>query len=517
MKKLKLFAIIIAMFLFITAFSTVHAAEMSNEFKSILTDGKLVLNSFQPTNADEAMLAIEMYIMENNQDFTVDSTSYNKDYTSCKILYKVNPSTGKAQEEHVVSIEYKYDANIKKYIDAYVAKLPAGGTKFEVKDMELVNFWVNAKGNTQYLVNYSEDFKKYVDYKNFALNLRMGDASEFYTMCGGIADFKYEGTIYAIKDGMQAEAKHILYVPTNTTETKEALVKAIQERIDNSVGKGKVKVTAGEKTIPQLYSETYKQQIEEAQAKLDAEKAKPAEEQNQSLILQYQNELDNAKTYLEYFEKAYNTKDGDWYFLHDAIGDYYFTATVGDKEHMFIVVKNDTITNKTVEHKTADLTTNVTVETKNAIIPLDTQIKVEKLTSGAEYDKIVKILNVEESEMFDIKLYSESTNKYVTKLENGTFEVKIPLDPKFEGKNLVVYYTDEAGKVTEYTVKVKDGYATFTTNHFSIYTLAVKTNNNTKPEKDETPKTGIVNTTLAVSILTIISVAGITILKNNKK
>ena len=184
---------------------------------------------------------------------------------------------------------------------------------------------------------------------------------------------------------------------------------------------------------------------------------------------------------------------------------------------MFIVVKNDTITNKTVEHKTADLTTNVTVETKNAIIPLDTQIKVEKLTSGAEYDKIVKILNVEESEMFDIKLYSESTNKYVTKLENGTFEVKIPLDPKFEGKNLVVYYTDEAGKVTEYTVKVKDGYATFTTNHFSIYTLAVKTNNNTKPEKDETPKTGIVNTTLAVSILTIISVAGITILKNNKK
>lgn len=93
MKKLKLFAIIIAMFLFVMAFSTVHAAEMSNEFKSILTDGKLVLNSFQPTNADETMLAIEMYIMENNQNFTVDSTSYNKDYTSCKILYKVNPST----------------------------------------------------------------------------------------------------------------------------------------------------------------------------------------------------------------------------------------------------------------------------------------------------------------------------------------------------------------------------------------------------------------------------------------
>lgn len=119
--------------------------------------------------------------------------------------------------------------------------------------------------------------------------------------------------------------------------------------------------------------------------------------------------------------------------------------------------------------------------------------------------------------MFDIKLYSESTNKYVTKLENGTFEVKIPLDPKFEGKNLVVYYTDEAGKVTEYTVTVKDGYATFTTNHFSIYTLAVKTNNNTKPEKDETPKTGTANTTLAVSTIVMMSTICIAILKIKDK
>mgnify|MGYP004595643533 FL=1 len=37
--------------------------------------------------------------------------------------------------------------------------------------MEIVNFWLNAKGNDLYLINYSEDFKnimkKMVDYTSY--------------------------------------------------------------------------------------------------------------------------------------------------------------------------------------------------------------------------------------------------------------------------------------------------------------------------------------------------------------
>ena len=130
-----------------------------------------MLKSIPPTNESEAMILIEENIMMKYPDFSIDSTSYNKDYTSCKILYKVSQSTGKAQEEHVVNIKYQYDENVKKSIDTYVAKLPVTGQNFQVKDMEIVNFWVNAKGNDLYLINYSEDFKnimkKMVDYTSY--------------------------------------------------------------------------------------------------------------------------------------------------------------------------------------------------------------------------------------------------------------------------------------------------------------------------------------------------------------
>ena len=74
--------------------------------------------------------------------------------------------------------------------------------------------------------------------------------------------------------------------------------------------------------------------------------------------------------------------------------------------------------------------------------------------------------------MFDISLFSNSVNKYISKLENGSFEVRIPINEKFKDKNLVVYYVDDIGKVTEYPVEISNNEAIFKTNHFSIYTLA---------------------------------------------
>ena len=61
---------------------------------------------------------------------------------------------------------------------------------------------------------------------------------------------------------------------------------------------------------------------------------------------------------------------------------------------------------------------------------------------------------------------------FVSKLEDGTFEVRIPVPDNLKGKELVAYYTSSDGKTEEYKVEVKDGYAIFRTNHFSVYTLA---------------------------------------------
>ena len=76
---------------------------------------------------------------------------------------------------------------------------------------------------------------------------------------------------------------------------------------------------------------------------------------------------------------------------------------------------------------------------------------------------------------------NNSLEDYITKLDDGTFEVRIPVPDNLKGKNLVAYYTSSDGKTEEYKVEVKDGYAIFKTKHFSIYTLAeseVKNGNN---------------------------------------
>lgn len=114
-------------------------------------------------------------------------------------------------------------------------------------------------------------------------------------------------------------------------------------------------------------------------------------------------------------------------------------------------------------------------------------IKVDKLIPGDIYNKIMKILNVTNSETFDISLFAKSISKYITKLEDGSFEVRIPIKESLQNKNLIVYYVDDEGKKEEYEVTIENGYAKFNTNHFSIYTLAEKPI--TKNEEIKNPET----------------------------
>lgn len=43
-------------------------------------------------------------------------------------------------------------------------------------------------------------------------------------------------------------------------------------------------------------------------------------------------------------------------------------------------------------------------------------------------------------------------------LEDGSFEVRIPLSEKLKGKDLVAYYVDNNGNKEEHEVTIKDGY-----------------------------------------------------------
>ena len=154
--------------------------------------------------------------------------------------------------------------------------------------------------------------------------------------------------------------------------------------------------------------------------------------------------------------------------------DYCFKITVNDLEHQ-LIVRRDSGKMVTPVYKSVDMATNVSVNTTDSSVPLDTVMKVDELKSGTVYEDIIKTLDVEDNVTYDIKLQSESLDKHITKLNNGKFEVKIPVPEALKGQNLSVYYVDENKKITEHkTTKTDDGYAVFETDHFSIYTLAAK-------------------------------------------
>jgi len=546
---------------------------MSAEFKSLLNEeGKLVFNSIKPTTIDEWYICFEGLFMDAIEKSDLFPGEYlAEDFSAVDLRIHYGEEN---EETHRVEIVYNYDEKMKDTVKKYADAIPENLEYFYVNDMELVNYWINGQDDVGNLVSYSGELKKYLDYKNFKIDLRMGGYEPFLTYASGIANFMYNDTIYALRNNTGVWANHIIYVPDNTGDTKEELISAVQKRIEEIGGKDKIKIEYDGKISELKEAEIaeYNRMIAEYEEKINIcdNAIKELEAQiatNNAIIVANQpasdiealmhniqeeiskiselkiNEIDetkwieydeeinklqveyddlnekllivntatmnnqqltwqlNEKNYektmwagpkeglessKQYYIDSIENEDGDNYFLKEAAGDNYFTAKVGDFVYNFIVVK-DSKKMITPTVKTSDVKTDVTISTTNSSLPLDTTISVNKLTSGEQYEKIINILKVESNETFDLTLYSDSLDKNITKLDNGKFEVKIPISKDFEGKTLVVYYVDDKENVTEYEVTVKDGYAIFTTDHFSIYTLAEKkaVNEEEKPKEEE--------------------------------
>lgn len=355
-----------------------------------------------------------------------------------------------------ITVTYNYDNNIKTVVDSLTKNIPEDQDIFKMKDFEIVNFWVN--GGKQFY--YSSELMSCMNNKNFEFNELMGDTTPFASMTAGPVTLKYDGTIYYARYMLGVEAEHVLYVPTNTA--KADYLKVMQERVDNYIGKGKA-VISDCGTVEQDTTEY------------------PIDPQN------------------PIFEKS---SDGHVYKM-----------TIGENSFYF-VIKADTESMYTPTFISSDVATDVAISANSGTLPLDTLIRVNEITGGDQYEKIMKILALENGEIYDLKLFSQALEKNITKLEDGSFEVRIPLSEKLKGKDLVAYYVDDNGNKEEHEVTIKEGYAVFNTNHFSTYTLAEKVSDVTPPsnneenkdeqggEKDDTPKTG-------TGILAIESILGI--------
>lgn len=448
--------------------------------KYVKEDGKIVINAPAPRDIDEAYYIIGEYPYDENSPLSFSDC--NESYTKCTFTdFMTN-------ETHVLDIEYNYDKEISKQVDEIVDKIPKNVEYFNIRDFEIINYWLNKVSNEEGLDEYSSELKKYLNYNNieFSVSNRAGSYSDFYDFRAGIGMFKYKGNLYRVNT-LGTMIRNILYVPSSTGNTVDAKINALKKRIKEYASidveievKGKI-------------SEWLNSYVQES---LDY--AKQISPNDQTL---------NQMTVEEYYNSDYFEIDKNFIaFLDPYKNDNYFTIKINNATYNIIIVP-DSDKMLTPEHKNIDLETKITIEVKNAIIPLDTNIS-SKVVSNI---KIKEKINTENYVTYDISLFSKSKNSKIKTLGNDLFEVSIPIPESLNGKTLIVYYEKEDGTLEEHEVVIKDGYAVFKTNHFSEYTLAEKIANekNTDDPKSETENPKTSDNIIFYIIIGVISLTGI--------
>lgn len=159
-----------------------------------------------------------------------------------------------------------------------------------------------------------------------------------------------------------------------------------------------------------------------------------------------------------------------------------------------------------------------------------TGVKLETTTNTVSEDTVISVTNVESEEILNrVKVcLKDISDKYITYdidlLENGVkvqpngkVKISIPIPDGFDKEKLEIYRITDSGEKISYQVTIEGNLATFETDHFSVYVLA---ENKSKvavsnKQKDNTPKTGVVNITYAAILVG--GVSGIGMLATTKK
>lgn len=172
-------------------------------------------------------------------------------------------------------------------------------------------------------------------------------------------------------------------------------------------------------------------------------------------------------------------------------GTYYDNT---DKKHIIMekVIKDVNAT---------DTTTGTKLTTTTENVPEDISLVVNDVSN----DSVSYVLSDKVNNFKAYDIFLEVNSQKVQ--PNGKVKISLLIPEEFDTENLVVYYVD-GDNLVEYKVEIEkigdNYYATFETDHFSIYVLAEKKveitedNTNSKEEitsqeKDKTPKTGCLN------------------------
>ena len=504
MKKFKKLTLILTFFTFaiILFFSNnVFATSTKNDadalIKKIAPDGEnIVIKAKEPTSFTEADFLLTGYLgnllqLDGCGVYAWSNSMDSYDSITIQIQTDDYSSTWDNGKEVVLSGWLaKYTLNVtydepksNSVVDGYFSKLNNSDMSdpskyYFVEDLSLINYYLTSDKSELWNSGAPGRALKYSTLNNvtsgsnvtYYIDVRAGmqDETLMYESAWGPMSIFYNGYSYGAKEeGIYL--KRVIYIPQDTENTKEAFVAAAQKRINDYLG-------------------------------------------NSSVVVSYGGLLSSLPEGSE-DEGCPITSDGN-----------YYNIKIGSRTYKFYIVKASS--DKLVEptYLGTDIESKIQITSENSTIPLDTSLTVKNVKDSSIKDKI----GTENYKSYDISLYSDAKGAKIEKLENGKFIVKIPVPTELNGKELVVYYITTTGEKEEHEVKIKDGYAVFTTDHFSTYILAEKVSNTEitaetstttetttteKAEKDETPKTGTIDIISYVLVATFISAVGIIVLK----
>ena len=407
--------------------------EMDVIYNSMLKDGKVKVASVDPLDdsvfADTAIIAaLSKY---DTDKYRIVGGCDEKNKCMIYISDKVKTYKYKAYE---TTFEYVTpNSKIKNRLDGYAKTFVVDNQNIEehlflMEDLETINYkyafpsfgeWIDS---INAIINYSSEFQNKIGYMNIGtkLDTRAGWDDQFTSGCFGFLNLLFDGVIYSYVNTTGVKQNNVLYVPDETENTREAYIKAALDRVNKYIPKANVKIE-------------YAGQIADI---------------NDFGVLSLKDIVDVNKT----------------------LGEYY-KVTIGEEEYYYFIAK-DSSKMRTPVMNTVDALTDISIKTDSSEVPLDSKINTVVIDAKSdEYKEFLKKANINNGLVVDLKLFSDSINKNISKLENGVFKIYVPLNDELRKLDLTAYYVKDNGEIEKHDVKIEGDYLVFETDHFSTYVI----------------------------------------------
>lgn len=442
--------------------------EMDAIYNTMQTDGKIKVNSVDPTDdfdfAETAIsAALSKYetdkyriigMCDNKNDCMVsisDKTRYykSKNYKVKFTFITPNPLIKNRLDNYAKTFKYD-ESDPEKYL-------------FTMEDLETINYKYTLPhfgdfiDQVNAIVNYSSEFQNKIGNTNIGtkLDTRAGWDDQFSSGCFGYLNLIYNDVVYSYVKIAGVKQNNVLYVPDETEDTREAYIKAALDRIKKYIPKADVKI-------------------------------------------EYAGQIDDVEDFGA-------LKIEEIVDVNKTLGEYY-KVTIGEEEFDYFIAK-DSSKMRTPIMNTVDVDTDISIRTDASEVPLDSKINTVIIDNKSDdYKEFLKQVNITNGLVVDLKLFSESINKNISKLDNGIFKVYIPLNDELKALDLTAYYIDDNGTIEKHTVTIDGNYLVFETNHFSTYIVGGNTIQNPATLDN-------ISKIITINLLSLIGIASVVLYK----